>query len=330
MQYRNFGKTGWQVSEIGFGAWGLGGQWGQVDDAESVRSLHYAWEQGVNFVDTAQMYGQGRSEAVIGRALHDWRGHKIYVATKVQPERWPSPDDDNPPMRGRYAPARLRDEVHGCLERLGVERIDLLQLHCWLPAGTVQLDWLETLNELRLEGKIDQFGVSIRDNRPREGVGLARLGLAASQQVVFNLFDQRPAAELFRAGEETGTAYIARVPLDSGSLTGSWTETSYAEWGTDDVRHHMFAGPRFAETLRRVEALKQVVKPHYESLAEAAFRFILADPAVSVVIPGMKNKREIDMNLAYSDGKPFPEALRNELRQHAWPRNFYKPYREDE
>ncbi len=221
MKFRPFGRTGWQVSEIGFGAWQLGGQWGAQDDAESVRVLHYAFGQGINFVDTAELYGAGQSETVIGRALQEWRGHKIYVATKAQPIRWPDADDDTPEMRGRFPSWYLRDCVEASLKRLGVERIDLYQLHSWMPDGLYALDWLETLNALRLEGKIDNIGISLRDYRPDEGVDLARFGLVASQQVVFNMFEQRPAERLFPAGVATGTAFIARVPLDSGSLTGT-------------------------------------------------------------------------------------------------------------
>ncbi len=223
MQYRKFGRTGWKISEIAFGAWQLGGDWGAVDDAASMRTLHHAWDKGVNLVDTAYIYGNGHSEEVIGRALKAWTGQKIYVATKAQPVEWPAPDDEHPQMRGRYPAWYLRKMVDNALRRLQVERIDLFQLHSWMASGLYDLDWLETLNALRVEGKIDQIGVSIRDYRPQDGVDLARLDLVCSQQVVLNLFEQRPAGELFRAGAGR-QAFIARVPLDSGSLaTGTTT-----------------------------------------------------------------------------------------------------------
>lgn len=324
MRYRRFGRTGWQISEIGFGAWQLGGQWGAQDDAESVRVLHYAFEKGVNFVDTAELYGAGHSETVIGRALKEWRGPKIYVATKAQPIRWPDADDDHPQMRGRFPEWYLRENVEASLKRLGVERIDLFQLHSWMPDGLRALDWLETLNTLRLEGKIDKIGVSLRDYRPDEGVNLARFGLVEAQQVVFNLFEQRPAARLFPAGVAAGTAFIARVPLDSGSLTGAWTKDSYAGWEPGSQPHQMFRGERFAETLKRVEALKDLCAPYYRTLAEAAVRFVLSRPEVSTLIPGMRTKAEVDMNIAYCDGAPFPEALAAALPAHGWVRNYYR------
>jgi aryl-alcohol dehydrogenase-like predicted oxidoreductase len=324
MRYRPFGTTGWQVSEIGFGAWQLGGEWGGADDANSIRTLLYAFERGINFVDTAQMYGRGHSETIVGEALKQWRGDRIYVATKVQPTAWPSPDEDRPEMRGRYPPNYLRQAVDASLERLKVERIDLLQLHCWFPDGVTTLDWLETLNVLRLEGKIDKIGVSIRDYRPEDGIELARLGLVSSIQVVFNLFEQRPAGALFHAAKENAPAFIARVPLDSGALTGTWTTGTYSTWQEGSVPHGLFRGERFKETLNRVEQLKQLCAPYYPTLAEAALRYTLSPAQSTTVIPGMRNPAEVDMNIAYADGAPFPAELVEKLAAHCWPRNYYR------
>ena len=324
MQYRSFGRTGWSVSEIAFGGWQLGGDWGTVDDDASIRTLHHSFASGINFVDTAELYGDGHSEEVIGRALEQWSGDRIYVATKVQPVVWPDPDDDRPEMRGRYPRWYLRDAVDKALRRLGVERIDLFQLHCWVGDGVQALDWLETLNELQIAGKIEYAGVSIRDYRPAEGVDLASLGLVASQQVVFNLFEQRPAQTLFPAGSRTDTAFIARVPFDSGSLIGHWTPETYGQWEPGSVPHTLFRGDRFAETLRRTEALKAVCAPYYATLAEAAMRYVLSAPEVTTVIPGMKNRSEVDMNVAYSDGQPFPDELLGQVAGHQWTRNFYQ------
>ncbi len=324
MKYRQFGRTGWQVSEIAFGGWQLGGDWGLVDDAESIKTLHHAYERGINFVDTAELYGSGHSEEVIGESLRQWRGDKIYVATKVQPTVWPNPDDEHPIMRGRYPAWHLRTAVDASLRRLGVDRLDLLQLHGWFRSGTDELDWLETLNALRAAGKIDQIGVSIRDYRPDEGVVLAQLGLVASIQVVFNMFEQRPADALFPAGAATGTAFIGRVPFDSGALVGHWNEDTYAGWAPGSVPHTLFRGDRFPQTLTRVQRLRKLCAPYYPTLAEAAIRYSLSPDNVATVIPGMKNPAEVDMNVAYSDGAAFPEELRAALASEGWPRNFYK------
>jgi aryl-alcohol dehydrogenase-like predicted oxidoreductase len=323
MRYRTFGRTGWNISEIGFGAWQIGGEWGKVDDNASVATLLHAFEKGINFVDTAEMYGRGHSETVIGRALKEWRGGKIFVATKTQPLRWPDADDDRPEMRGRYPAWHLRANVEASLKRLGVERLDLFQLHCWMPDGLVALDWLETINTLRQEGKIDHVGVSIRDFRPEDGVDLARFGLVDSIQVIFNMFEQRPAGDLFSAGASTGTAFIGRVPLDSGSLIGHWTENGYSGFEPGSQPHQMFRGARYAETFRRVEELKALCRPYFPTLAEAAMRFALSPPQLSTLIPGMKTKAEVDMNIAYCDGRAFPEDLRAALAGHAWIRNYY-------
>jgi aryl-alcohol dehydrogenase-like predicted oxidoreductase len=323
MQYRTFGRTGWSVSEVSFGAWQLGGQWGAVDDEQSVELLLDAYRAGINFVDTAEFYGYGHSESVIGESLRRWDGDKIYVATKTRPIQWPSPDDDDPQMRGRYPAWYLRENVEASLRRLGVERLDLLQLHCWLRSGLGELDWLETLNELRVEGKIDKIGVSIRDYRPDEGVQLAELGLVDSIQVIFNLFEQRPVDELFPAAARSDTAIIDRVAFDSGSLSGLWTEATYDSWEEGSQQKEMFRGERFTQTLQRVDDLKKVVAPYYSSLAEAAVKYVLASAEVSTVIAGMTSARNLQRNVSYSDGEPFPEELRAELRSHGWIRNYY-------
>jgi aryl-alcohol dehydrogenase-like predicted oxidoreductase len=320
LKFRTFGRTGWQVSEISFGAWQLGGDWGNVDDTQSINTLHYAFEKGINFVDTAELYGKGHSEEVVGLALKQWRGNKIYVATKAQPIQWPASDDDNPQMQGRFPPWYLR----GCVERLQVERIDLFQLHSWMPRGYSELDWLETLNDLRREGKIDHIGISLRDFRPDEGVDLAHFGLVDSLQVVFNLFEQRPAQNLFPAGRKTNMAFIARVPLDSGSLIGSWTKDTYATWEPGSQPHTMFRDERFGETMWRVDELKKICAPYYPTLAEAAIRYVLSEPQLSTLIPGMKNRTEVDMNIKYSDGAAFPEELKSKLAPHGWIRNYYR------
>ena len=324
MKYRAFGRTGWQVSEIGFGAWQLGGDWGRVDDEASIKTLHYAFEKGVNFVDTAELYGNGHSEDVVGRAIKSWKGNKIYVATKTRPIIWPSPNDDAPQMRGRFPEWYLRDNIEKSLKRLGVERIDLFQLHSFMPSAMVELDWLETLVKLRREGKIDRIGVSLRDNRPQEGVDLVGAGLVDSVQVIFNMFEQRPATELFQEGGRTNTAFIARVPLDSGSLVGNWTKDSYAKFEPGSQPFNMFRSERFGETLARVEKLKELCKPYYSTLAEAAMRYVISAPQLSVLIPGMKNPNEVDMNIAYSDGATFPAELKAKLPPHIWIRDYYQ------
>jgi len=325
LRYRSFGHTDWKVSEIAFGGWQLGGSWGVVNDDDSVETLLHAYECGINFVDTAELYGSGRSETVVGRSLAKWSGSKIYVATKIQPLKWPDADEDDPVMRGRYPSWHLREGVEKALHRLGVERLDLLQLHCWAPDLLKSLDWLETLNLLRLEGKVDKVGVSLRDYRPNEGIDLAKIGLVSSVQVIFNMFEQRPATEgLLDACGQFGIAAIARVPLDSGSLSGTWNRDTPLSWPKNSVQDQLFGGERFTETFERVEQLKKIVEPYYSSLGEAAMRYSLSSHHVSTTIPGMSNNRSVDRNVSYSDGTEFPVELAEKLAVFNWPRNYYK------
>ena len=320
---RPFGRTGWEISEVSFGAWQLGGQWGPVDDDASVRALLDAYERGINFVDTAEMYGSGHSEEVVGRSLREWGGERVYVATKVQPPEWPHPSVDDPDIAAAYRPEYLREQAEQSLRRLGVERIDLYQLHCWMPRGMQELGWLETLRELRAEGKIDRIGVSLRDYRADEGVALAESGLVDSIQVIYNLFEQRPEDALLPAAAASGTAIIVRVALDSGSLSGAWTPATYAQWADDSVLKSMFRGERFTETLERVEAIKAVTVPYYDGLDEAAVRFVLDRPEVSTAIVGMTSQRRIARNLSFADGRGLAEGLRERLAGFGWERNFY-------
>ncbi|MFM6977179.1 MAG: aldo/keto reductase [Micrococcales bacterium] len=320
---RKFGKTGWAVSEISFGAWQLGGQWGAVNDDESVSALLSAYEAGINFVDTAQMYGLGHSETIVGRSLRQWNGEKIYVATKVQPVSWPSVQNDNPSFADLYPIEHLEKNIEDSRRRLNVDCIDLYQLHCWAPDGLKNLEWFEVLSKYRDQGKISKIGVSIRDYRPEDGIELAESGLVDSIQVIYNIFEQEPDKQLFEAAETGDTAIIARVVLDSGALSGTWNENTYATWEEGSVLHTLYRDERFAETLERLQPLVQLTKNYYPTLAEAAVRFALSRPQVSTAILGMTTAKRIRENLAFSDGAEFPIDLRGALKEHEWRRNYY-------
>jgi len=321
---RRFGRSDWQVSEISFGAWQLGGQWGPVNDDESIAALITSYEAGVNFVDTAQMYGLGHSETVVGKSLKEWSGEKIYVATKAKPVQWPAVTDINPLFSELYPKKYLIEQVEASLKRLGTDCIDVYQLHCWAPDGMKNLEWFETLSKLREEGKIEKIGVSIRDYRPDDGVELAKSGMVDSIQVIHNIFEQLPEVNLFPAAQEGGTAIIARVVLDSGSLSGAWKPDTYSNWPEGSVLHTLYRDERFGETLQRVEHIKRDTSQFYESLAEAAVRFVLDRPEVSTAILGMSNSKRIQENLSYSDSAKFPAELKNLLIKHEWRRNYYQ------
>ena len=324
MHYRKFGRTGWQVSEIAFGAWQLGGTWGKVDDQESIRTLHAAFDMGINFVDTAQAYGAGRSEEVIGRALEARQANdKIYVTSKIGALGADHATAGLHSMKGRYPTWYLKREVENSLRRLKVDCLDLLQLHLWLPGGMECFDWLEALTELVKEGKIEYFGVSLPDIRPETGIELAKSGLVTSQQLIYNIFEQAPEEELFPHAERHDTAIIARVPFDSGALTGAWNDDTYNNWSEGDKRKSMYRNGRFEDTLKRVKEIEALCKGKYDQLSEAAIRFSLSNKAVSTVLCGMRNEEELRMNCAYSDGESFPEDLKEKLKEHNWRHQFY-------
>jgi aryl-alcohol dehydrogenase-like predicted oxidoreductase len=322
VKYRQLGTTGIEVSEIGYGAWGIGGtQWGGADDDESIQALHRAIDLGLNFIDTALAYGGGRSERLVGQVVRE-RPETIYVATKVPPKNqvWPAPA--GVPVEDAF-PA---DHVWACAERslanLGLERVDLLQLHVWSDEWTDRGDWREAVDELRSSGKIGHFGVSINDHQPANAVRLLESGAVDTVQVIYNVFDQSPEDELFPACREHGVGVIARVPLDEGGLTGRiGPDTEFAD---DDFRASYFRGERKEEVQKRVQAIEADLGIAQDELAEIALRFILSEPTVSAVIPGMRSPRNVDRNVAVSDGGGLPGGWREKLRAHRWVRDFYR------
>ena len=321
MEYRKLGSTGIEVSEIGYGAWGIGGsQWGGADDDESIQALNRAIDLGLNFIDTALAYGDGRSERVVGQVVRE-RPETIHVATKVPPKNLTWPARAGTPV-GEVFPA---DHIRACAERslanLGLERIDLLQLHAWSDEWTDQGDWREAVDELRSSGRIAHFGVSINDHQPANALRLIESGAVDSVQVIYNVFDQSPEDALFPACRERGVGVIARVPLDEGGLTG--TIGPDTEFPRGDFRSTYFGGDRKREVQERVRAITGDLGIADDELAEIALRFVLSDPTVSTVIPGMRSTRNVERNVAVSDGRGLPDGRREQLRAHRWVRDFY-------
>ncbi|HZT14575.1 MAG TPA: aldo/keto reductase [Gaiellaceae bacterium] len=321
MRYRALGTTGLQVSELGFGAWGIGGtSWIGADDRESLRALRRAIELGVNLVDTAYAYGDGHSEQLVGTTVRE-AAAAVHVATKVPPKNrtWPAP----PGARAEEAfPA---DWIVTCTERslrnLGLDAIDVQQLHVWSDEWVGQGDWLEAIERLKREGKIRFFGVSINDHQPENALRLVDTGLVDAVQVIYNVFDQSPEERLFPAVEEAGVGVIVRVPFDEGALTGAVRpETTFPP---GDFRHRYFGGERKAEVWRRAQAVAADLGIPVERLAEHALRFCLSHPAVSTVIPGMRSTRNVERNAAAAEAGPLPDGELAALRPHRWIRNFY-------
>lgn len=319
MQYRQFGRTEWKVSEIGFGAWGIGKEmWKGADDEESLRALNEAVNRGVNFIDTALAYGNGHSEKLVGRLVQS-RSERIYVATKVPPKNqiWPA--------RGALQEVFPSEYIVDCVERslgnLDVDCIDLLQLHVWSSDWIEQDSWYETLSRLRQAGKIAFFGVSINDHDPASALGLVASGKVDAVQVIYNVFDQSPEDELFPLCEEKNVGVIARVPFDEGSLTGKITPQT--EFPKKDWRNLYFQGDRKRQVWERVVRMKLLLDDEVQSLPELALRYCLHPPAVSTVIPGMRSVRHVLENTSTSDKGPMPPELISQLKDFRWVRNFY-------
>jgi aryl-alcohol dehydrogenase-like predicted oxidoreductase len=324
MKYRAFGRLNWQVSEIGFGAWAIGGTgWGKQEDADSIRALHAALDRGCNFIDTAQGYGDGHSEKIIGQVLKDRKGDRVYVATKIPPKpgQWPPSPYDK--IEERYSEAYLRERVEASLRALQMDCLDLLQLHSWTRAWNRNPTALEVLRALKQEGKLRGVGISTPEQDQNSLVDLMRAGFLDAVQVIYNIFEQEPAAEFLPVAQEHNIGVIVRVVFDEGALTGKFTEqTRFAE---GEFRNHYFAGDRLARTVRRVEKIKAVIGSAESDMATAALKFALKPAAVSTVIPGMRNARQAELNCGVSDQAPMSDALAHQLRDHAWRRaDWYK------
>jgi aryl-alcohol dehydrogenase-like predicted oxidoreductase len=322
MRYRELGRTGIRVSEIGYGAWGIGGaQWGGADDDESLRALHRAIDLGLNFVDTALAYGEGRSERLVGRVLRE-RPETVYVATKVPPKNRIWPAAAGAALEDVFPPGYVRECAEQSLRNLGMDTVDVLQLHVWNDHWADRPELFEEVDALRSSGKVRFFGISINDHQPANGLRLIERGAADTVQVIYNVFDQSPEDELFPACRGHGVGVIARVPLDEGGLTGRID--AHTEFSGDDFRAHYFRGDRKREVHERASAIATELGIGEDRIAEAALRFILSEPAVSTVIPGMRSLRNVERNIAASDAGALAAEQRERLRAHRWVRNFYE------
>ena len=316
MRYRTFGRTGWQVSEIGYGMWGMAG-WTGSHDEESARSLDRAIELGCTFFDTAWAYGDGRSEQLLGAALKRHRDKRLYTATKIPPKnrQWPA--------RAHYAldevfPADyIREYTEKSLRNIDAPTIDLQQFHVWTDEWADDERWQRAVRSLKEEGLIRAFGISINRWQPANVLRALATGLIDSVQVVYNVFDQSPEDELFPECRRRNIAVIARVPFDEGGLTGTLTKDS--TWPAGDFRNIYFQPDNLRNTLERVDKLRAVL-PKDMTLPELALRHILQEPTVSTVIPGMRKLAHVEANIKASDGRPLPPSLMDELKGHRWDR----------
>jgi aryl-alcohol dehydrogenase-like predicted oxidoreductase len=324
MRYRKFGRTGWNVSEIGYGMWGMAG-WTGSQDTESLDSLQRAVDLGCNFFDTAWAYGDGHSEQLLGKILRANKNNpaaggpdkKLYVATKVPPKnrRWPARSEYS--LDDSYPPDYIFEYVDKSLKNIGVETLDLLQLHTWEDRWLEDERVMRTAEKLRSSGKVRAFGISLNRWEPANGIRTVRAGFVDAVQVIYNIFDQNPEDELFPACREKNAAVIARVPFDEGSLTGTLTLDS--KWPANDWRSIYFVPENLKSSVARADALKPLV-PAGMTMPEMALRFILNNRDVGTTIPGMRKRRNVEANLAASDKGPLPAQLHTQLRPHRWDR----------
>src|SRR5580704_2615744 len=304
MKYRKLGRTNYEISEIGYGAWGIGGtQWLGGTDDESLASLRRAIDLGLNFIDTALAYGAGHSEELVGRVVRE-AGRRIYVATKVPPKNQIWPARPGIGIEQVFPYDYILRSTERSLKNLGVETIDLQQLHVWNPEWLARDEWRRALEELKRSGKARAVGISINDHQPDSALEVIETGLIDTVQVIYNIFDQSPERKLFPLAMARDIGVIARVPLDEGSLTGKIDEHTTFQPG--DFREGYFKGDRKRQVREHVESLLRDLGVDAASLPEIALRFCLSNPAVSTVIPGMRSLRNAEANCAAPGRGPLP------------------------
>ncbi|HZE68045.1 MAG TPA: aldo/keto reductase [Pyrinomonadaceae bacterium] len=325
MNYRQFGRMGWRVSDIGYGMWGMG-SWSESDDQESLRSLQAAVDAGCNFFDTAYAYGEGRSENLLGQVVRANNKKRLYTATKMPPKnmQWPARSDAT--AGECFPPDHVEEFVHRSLKNAGLESFDLVQLHVWQDHWVEDDRWARKMDDLRRQGLLKAIGISINRWEPWNGVRAVKSGLIDAVQVIYNIFDQNPEDVLFPACTEMNIAVIARVPFDEGTLTGTLTRES--KWPEGDWRNSYFVPENLIPSVERAEILKEELREWNEAhpnkpeitMTELALRFILSNSTVSTIIPGMRKSNHVSSNIAASDAGPLPSELHDDLKKHRWVR----------
>jgi aryl-alcohol dehydrogenase-like predicted oxidoreductase len=316
MKYRKFGRTGVDVSDIGYGLWGMSG-WSGSDDKQSIEALQLSVDLGCNFFDSAWAYGDGKSDGLLGQTIAENNGKRLFSASKIPPknERWPA--QPNYRYHDVFSPAHVFKYADRIRQQLGTDSIDLLQFHVWTDNWTDEPDFRKTVEKLKNDGTIRYFGLSLNRWEPENGIKAIRTGLVDAVQVIYSVFDQSPEDELFPLCQELDIGVIVRVALDEGSLSGKMTRDS--KFPKDDWRSGYFNPKNLANTMDRVDKLKEIL-PSGMSLPEMAIRFTISHPAVSTTIVGMRKLEHVRENCALSDKGPLSPELLKELKKHRWDR----------
>jgi aryl-alcohol dehydrogenase-like predicted oxidoreductase len=316
MKYRTFGKTNWKVSEIGYGMWGMAG-WTGSDDEESFISLQLAVDLGCNFFDTAWGYGAGKSESLLGQLIRANKERKLYTATKIPPKNFKWPARSEYSLDDCFPPDHIEEYVNKSLGNAGLESFDLMQFHTWEDHWLEDERGINKMIDLKNQGLFHAIGISVNRWEPWNGVKAVKSGLIDSVQVIYNIFDQNPKDELFPACREMNVAVIARVPFDEGTLTGTLTKDT--KWPAGDWRNTYFVTENLNASVDRADALKPLV-PEGMIMPQMALGFILGEPTVSTIIPGMRKPAHVSSNLEMSDAEPLDPDLMKELEKHRWDR----------
>ncbi len=322
MRYRKLGTTEAEISEIGYGAWGIGGnQWQGGKDDESRLALKRSFEMGVNLIDTALAYGDGHSERIVGEVLRNGF-RKIYVATKVPPKNRVWPASPSTPISEVFPYDYIVRSTEESLRNLQIEQIYLQQFHVWTDAWIDRDEWQRAIEDLRASGKVRYFGVSISEHDPDSALKAVETEKFNAVQVIYNIFDQTAEEKLFPLCLQKKVGVLARVPLDEGGLTGTITESTQFEAG--EFRESYFRGDRKRQVVEHVEALKQDLAGVPGTLAQIALRFCLSNKAVTSVIPGMRRVETVESSCRASAAGPLDAKTLAILKRHAWDRNFYE------
>lgn len=326
MKKRSLGATGYTVSELGYGAWGLGGEmWLGSDDAQGGEALRAALDQGITFFDTALAYGGGHSEELIGKVLNaELKDGRALLATKVPPGNQEWPADGNKPLSAVFPPRHITKSTERSLKNLRVDAIPVQQLHVWHDNWLADTKWTESreaMVRLKKEGKVLHWGISINDHAPETALKVLSDPLFETAQVIYNIYDRTPEKALFALAKQKPLGIIVRVPFDEGALTGRIRADTVFPPG--DWREGYFAGDRRAEAGRRADALAKLLGDEAATLPELALRFCLTRPEVSTVIPGMRRAEHVRANVAAVAKGPLSPPMLSKLAGHAWEKNWY-------
>jgi aryl-alcohol dehydrogenase-like predicted oxidoreductase len=316
MNYRKLGKTGWKVSELGHGMWGMG-SWSGSDDAQSLEALELSVTLGVNFFDTAWVYGNGHSEQLLGNLLKKFPDKRLYTATKIPPKRFHYPIKPEYKLEDEYPFDHMVEYTKKSLNNMGVEKLDLVLLHGWDDVWANDQSWQKSATYLKHKGMIRAFGISIDRWEPENAIKAIKTGNIDVIEVIYNIFDQAPEDSLFPICRKYNVGVIARVPFDEGTLTGKLTLDSH--WPEGDWRNQYFSPENLKASVERAEKLKKVL-PSDMSLPEAALRFIASNPDVSTMIPGMRKRENVETNVQAVEKGLLETSFIKKLRAHRWDR----------